>query len=229
MRRGDPAWLPARRRPTRRRALDRPARLRPEPRPRGTGRPAARPPPRPPPCSVRPRRASRMGRVGPRARPARAPARRRRRLPTSVAEQLLDQLRQLARHPRARHDEVDAGRLPPLRGSRRRRASSSRAPGSRGRRAPPGSPTSRSATSRSASSSGASASDGERLDVVAGGAQHRLDLAAEQQVGDERRRSVPRARASGAGGTPRGRSPAGPTSARPRRGPRAPREAASRR
>ena len=72
-RRGDDPRLRASPSPHPARALDDLIAVGQEPRPRRTGGPAARPAARPPPRPVRPRRAPRLGAVGPRARPARAP------------------------------------------------------------------------------------------------------------------------------------------------------------
>ena len=139
------------------------------------------------------RRRSELLRVGPALR-ERAfiaiDATTRVRAPKASAEQRLDQRRHLARHARARHDEVEPGLLrPPLRvdvdvgveaesrharrrGRRRgRRRRGPRSADRRPRRLPPGL---------------------HQLDVMSGCAQRGVDLRGEEQVRRDCRRSAPR-------------------------------------
>ena len=82
----------------------RPARRGPGARPRRPGGAAAGPAARPPPGPVRPGGAARLGRLGPRARPARTPARRRRGLQASAGlrQPTRAELAAARGHPRAR-------------------------------------------------------------------------------------------------------------------------------
>ena len=219
------------------RALDDLVGVGPESRPRRTGSAAPRPAPGPrAPARVRPPGAPQAwATLGPRARPARGAAGRRGLLPVQLRAELAEaasssstSCRQLARHPRARHDQVEPGRLggaagldvdvrveaerpgtpAALTGLRDRPRRGRRRPASAST-APPAAPRRRSTSWPAAPSPSATRLASIRSATTATG---------------------PGAtRGSGAGGTLRGRSPAGPTSARPRRGPRAPRAAAARR
>ena len=136
---------------------------RPDPRTRRPAGPARRPPPRPAPRPLRPRRAARMVGLGPRARPAETPARRRRRLRAEELAQSRGAARRAAAVRGTCASAAPRGRCPPPRRRlagldvdvrvvaehRARRVAASAS----------GSATSRSATIRSASSSGASANE----------------------------------------------------------------------
>ena len=112
-----------------------------------------------PPVGASSREPRRLGRVGPAPRDTRAPARRLRRLPGSVAligEQALGERGKLPRHPRTRHDEVDPRLLGPLAGLDVDDASRSPGRGSRSPATASASTASRSQTSRSTSASAGS-------------------------------------------------------------------------
>jgi hypothetical protein len=123
------------------------------------------------------------------------------------------ELGKLARHPRARHDEIETGPLGTAAGGDVdvRVEADRRRPGG-GDRIDVGEVE---VGDDQVEAGGIGAGVGADRDLVAGGAQRRLDAAASiRSATTARTRAIPASlRSSGGGGTRRGRSPAAPTSA----------------